>query len=287
MTEKNIFAKLNETVRLFGLLFSSATRCNPERIYSILSTHNNLAEKSLYLNLGYWKSASTYDGACEALAELLGQHAGLNPEDRVLDAGCGFGDQDYYWLNRFSPSSITAINITRSQIAKAIQRFVDNRLQFMVADAVVLPFEDLSFDKVLALESAFHFEPREAFFSEAARVLQPGGILALADVVPIHLPASIIGRRIAKIGRALWQTPECNTYSKEAYIAKLKAAGFSDIKIISIAEYVFAPFKKFARKRVLDSEIRKRVHPILRKIWAASHGGLSSLDYLIITAVRQ
>ncbi|MCA3176316.1 MAG: methyltransferase domain-containing protein [Burkholderiales bacterium] len=211
----------------------------------------------------------------------------MNSKDRVLDVGCGFGDQDQYWLHRFSPSSITAINITRSQVTEAMQRFVDTRLQFIDADAIALPFENSSFDKVLALESAFHFEPREAFFVEAAKVLKPGGTLALADIVPIHLPASIIGRCVGKMGRALWQTPECNTYGKETYVAKLKAAGFGDIQVTSIAEYVFVPFKKFARKRVLDSEIRNRVHPILRKIWAASHGGLSSLDYLIITAVRQ
>lgn len=282
-----LFTKCSETIELIKLLFASPAKCQPTRIYDILSTHNNLAEDSLYLNLGYWENASTYDAACEALAELLGQHAKLNFADQILDVGCGFGDADHYWLNRFNPSSIVAINITENQIAVAKQRFTDERLQFKLADATSLSFDDSSFTKILALETAFHFEPREAFFSEAARMLKPGGILALADIISVNNPSNFIRRWIERRGRALWQTPECNVYGQEAYTARLKAAGFKDIQMLSISEYVFGPFKQFARRRVLNPEIRRRVNPILRKIWAAAHGGLNSLDYLIITAVRQ
>lgn len=277
-------SRILETARLLSLFLLPSKCCQPEKIYDILSTHNNLAEDSLYLNLGYWKSASTYDAACEALAELLGEYALLNPADRVLDVGCGFGDADNYWLDRFGLSSIAAINVTRSQIDKARDRFNDERLLFQYGSALQIPFKTGAFSKVLALESAFHFEPREAFFAEASRVLESGGRLALADIVSSYSPQGIVANWVAKRGRALWQTPECNLYDAETYVDKLKEAGFTNIEVTSITEHVFSPFKSFAQRRVMDEDVHKRVHPLLRKIWAASHGGLDSLEYLIITA---
>ncbi|MDH3450535.1 MAG: class I SAM-dependent methyltransferase, partial [Gammaproteobacteria bacterium] len=200
-------AQLVESLRLLSLLLLPSRRCQPEKIYDILSDHNNLAEHSLYLNLGYWKSASSYDAACESLAELLGEYAQLQPGDRVLDVGSGFGDADNYWLHRFGLSSITAINLTRSQARAARQRFCDERLRFICGNALALPFDAAAFNKLLVLESAFHFEPRDIFFNEAARVLEPRGRLTLADVVIRYSPSGVIANWIAKRGRALWQTP--------------------------------------------------------------------------------
>jgi SAM-dependent methyltransferase len=46
-----------------------------------------------------------------------------------------------------------------------------------------MPIEDGRFDRVLAVECAFHFSSRAGFFAEAARVLAPSGILVMSDFV--------------------------------------------------------------------------------------------------------
>ena len=54
---------------------------------------------------------------------------------------------------------------------------------FVGGDATALPFEDGSFDAVLAVECAFHFASRARFLADAARVLRPGGHLTVSDFV--------------------------------------------------------------------------------------------------------
>ncbi len=91
-------------------LFLTPSQGRSRAIYQILSTHNTLGEQSLYLNLGYWEHARTYDEACEALARLLGEAARLGPSDDVLDVGFGFADLDLCWMKRFGPKRILGLN---------------------------------------------------------------------------------------------------------------------------------------------------------------------------------
>jgi SAM-dependent methyltransferase len=68
-------------------------------------------------------------------------------------------------------------------------------ISFATADGCRLPVATGSVDHVLAVECVFHFPSRKGFFEEVARVLRPGGTLALSDFVlaPGALPA-VVGR---------------------------------------------------------------------------------------------
>lgn len=263
------------------------------RVYDLLGTRNNLGEESLYLNLGYWDGAKTYDGACARLAEVLGEAARLGPGQSVLDCGFGFGDQDLFWLSRFSPESIDGLNVTASQVSVARERVkaagAQARILLREGSATTMPFGDASFDRVLALETAFHFDTREDFFREAYRVLKPGGVLAAADIAPAEgralKPWEAVGERI---GRAFWQIPQANMYPASVYSRKLTEAGFAGVRVTSIAERVYAPFGLYAKERLRAPEVRNRFNPFVRWGYRLSLDPMAQggLDYIIAVAEK-
>jgi microcystin synthetase protein McyJ len=248
-------------------------------------------DKPLWLNLGYWKEARTYPDACVAMVELLGTRAGLQPGDEVLDVGVGFAEQDFVLLDRFKLSRVTGIDITPVHIEKGRERVakrgLQDRIDLRLGSATAMEFPDATFDTVLALECAFHFDTREQFLREAFRVLKPGGSIAIADMLPV--PGKKTSRATA-FARKYGHVPEANLYDREEYPRRLSAAGFGDVCVESIRQDVFPGMAKYSRQRVEGKKMDEVVVEVSEDDRAQCRGveiwerGVGLTDYVIASA---
>jgi ubiquinone/menaquinone biosynthesis C-methylase UbiE len=263
------------------------------RVYDLLST-DVATENALYLNLGYWTGEQTLDEACQALAALVADRSAMGPEDRVLDVGFGFADQDIHWLETRGPAHILGLNITASQVEVARRRVADlglaDRIDLREGSATDMSLPSGSVDKVVALECAFHFRTRERFFEEAFRVLRPGGRLVTADIIPMPLSGDW-GNRLKqrwswKLVAGKFSIPPANAYTRDAYVQKLVSQGFVSVEVESIRDQVYNPLHDYLLRH---PETLDRLHPATR-VPARIALGMSAatvyggLDYVLAVA---
>ncbi len=146
-----------------------------------------------HVHWGYFSSPASADDslasfvvAAEAMSERVCQAGRVRDGLRILDCGCGLGGTIAHLNERLSGCELVGLNIEERQLVRArqtVKPLSGNTVTFVQGDACALPFPDGYFDVVMAVECIFHFPSRKTFFSEAKRVLRPGGTLAVSDFV--------------------------------------------------------------------------------------------------------
>lgn len=143
-----------------------------------------------HMHHGYYGRSGDYkierrDAQIDLIEELLawGKITPQSAPQDILDVGCGIGGSSLYLAHKFS-ANVTGITLSSVQATRATERAIaadlDSRVQFQVANALKMPFEDNSFDFIWSLESGEHMPDKTQFIAECYRVLKPGGKLLLA-----------------------------------------------------------------------------------------------------------
>ena len=133
----------------------------------VLAAHGSFARAQLQLNDRLLELADLADGQC------------------VLDVGCGFGGTLEVVDRRHRHMALIGLNLDVRQlgICKSLRPSRQNTLHWLQADAGALPLAAASVERLLCFEAMFHFASRRQFFLEAARVLAPGGVMSVSDIL--------------------------------------------------------------------------------------------------------
>lgn len=108
----------------------------------------------------------------------------LVPGAQVLDVGCGVGTDAFDLAARVGQGGhVTGVDFSESLIAEATRRGAGRSLpvDFEVGDARALRFANDSFDAIRTERMLMHVPEPEKALSEMARVLRPGGRMAVHD----------------------------------------------------------------------------------------------------------
>ncbi|HEU5034633.1 MAG TPA: class I SAM-dependent methyltransferase [Mycobacteriales bacterium] len=121
----------------------------------------------------------------------------IHPGEQVLDLGCGFGRHAFEAYRR--GAHVVAVDRSADEVAQVTAMFramaaageapPDVVARAVRADLLALPFPDASFDVVMASEVLEHIPADELAMAEIARVLRPGGRVAVT--VPRFWPERV------------------------------------------------------------------------------------------------
>ncbi|MGW2638455.1 class I SAM-dependent methyltransferase [Streptomyces sp. NPDC001348] len=141
-----------------------------------------------------WDSRFPDDGPAFAAAVAgLGLRAG----DRVLDAGCGTGRALEPLRTAVEPSGVViGVDLTPAMLRAAVRAGRAGQGRLLLADVAALPLRSEVFDAVFGAGLIAHLPHPAENLRELARVVRPGGTLALFHPVGRAALAARQGRRI-------------------------------------------------------------------------------------------
>lgn len=179
-------------------------------------------------------------GGRAASAHFLDQFT-LTPDERILDVGCGLGGPARFAAGRYG-CRIDGIDLTAEYVetGREICKWVGlaDRISLHQGSALSMPFGEGSFDGAYMLHVGMNIEDKTRLCAEVARVLKPGALFGIYDVMKtsddeLSFPVP-------------WATtPAASALAAPAqYRGALEAAGFTVISELPRRDFALEFFKQ-------------------------------------------
>jgi demethylmenaquinone methyltransferase/2-methoxy-6-polyprenyl-1,4-benzoquinol methylase len=182
----------------------------------------------------------------EAFADVLSR-----PGARALDLCCGTGDMAFALRQRGKQAEITGADFSHTMLALAAKKSSpEQRMKWVEADALQLPFPDASFDLVTSAFGFRNLADYDAGLREIRRVLRPGGQFGILE---FSEPKGMLGKFydlyfkhvLPRIGRIISGNNGAYSYlpasvarfpEPEEMVVRMRELGFREV---SWAAYTF------------------------------------------------
>lgn len=181
-----------------------------------------------YFELQAYVGTTKHMGGLETTKELI-ELCHINEDTYVLDVGCGVGATACYLAKRYG-CRVVGVDISERMIDRANERAkregVEDSVEFRVAGAQDLPFENALFDAVISESVLTFIKDKQRVVGECALMTRPGGYVGLNEELWIETPPAPMVEQV----RRIWDIkPDIPTL--EGWMGLLEGAGLRDVVV--------------------------------------------------------
>lgn len=146
--------------------------------------------KEFYFEFQSFIGITNHMGGPKATRELA-ELCHIGEGKRVLEVGCGVGVTPCYLAREYG-CRVVGVDISEKMVDRSRKRAkrggMEDRIEFRVADAQDLPFEDATFDAVIGESVTAFVEDKQRAVSEYVRVTKPRGYVGLNECIWVKAP---------------------------------------------------------------------------------------------------
>ncbi|WP_131110452.1 cyclopropane fatty acyl phospholipid synthase [Sulfuricystis thermophila] len=161
---------------------------SPRRAFQVGVEHYDIGndvfaamlDPTMSYSCAYWRDAADLAAAQQAKLDLVCRKLGLEPGERVLEIGCGWGGFAHYAATHYG---VEVFGIT---VSKEQQRLAAERCAGLPVTIALMDYREVTgqFDKIVSIGMFEHVGPKNypAYFEVARRALAPQGLLLLHTI---------------------------------------------------------------------------------------------------------